>query len=449
MPNDARKMSLGLFLMPAGHHVAAWRHPDTAADAGFRLDFYKHITRRAEAAKFDFVFLADNSGVREADPLIQSRSVETANFEPLTLLSALATVTERIGLIATVSTSFNAPYHTARQFASLDLLSNGRSGWNLVTSATDQEARNFGLDQHMPHSDRYDRAAEYADVVRGLWDTFEDDSFLFDKAGGHLCDPDKIHVLNHNGPYFRVRGPLNVGRSPQGQPVLVQAGSSETGKELAAMTADVVFTAQQTTDQAVGFYSDVKRRMARYGRPQDQLKIMPGVMPVVGRTSQEADDKFETLQRLIHPDVGVALLSVVIGTDLRGLPIDGPLPELPVTNATVSRQKLLVDMARREKLTIRDLYLRTAAARGHWIVKGTPDQVADQLAERFLKHGSDGFNIMPTHFPGGLDDFIEMVLPELRRRGLFRHDYAGSTLREHLAIGRPGNRFGKLRSDVA
>jgi N-acetyl-S-(2-succino)cysteine monooxygenase len=434
------KLRLGAFLMATGHHVAAWRHPQAQADGGVNLRHYAAIARTAERAGFDMMFLADSAAVWDASPEALSRMARADHFEPLTLLSAIAAVTERIGLVATVTTTYNEPYHVARKFASLDLLSGGRSGWNLVTSANEAEAYNFGRDQHVLHADRYDRAREFAEVVTGLWDSWEDDAFLRDKESGRYFRPEKLHVLNHVGKHFRVRGPLNVARSPQGRPVLVQAGSSEAGKDLAAETAEVVFTAHQTLADAKAFYADLKGRMARYGRDPDHLKVMPGIFPVIGRIEAEAEAKYEEIQSLIHPEVGLSLLAGMLGhVDLSGYPVDGPLPELPETNAGKSRQALLVDLARREGLTIRQLYLRIAGARGHRQIRGTPTQIADQLQEWFEEGAADGFNIMPPYLPGGLDDFVELVIPELQRRGLFRTAYEGRTLRENLGLPRPAS----------
>ncbi|HVJ34545.1 MAG TPA: LLM class flavin-dependent oxidoreductase [Terriglobia bacterium] len=436
------QLKLGAFMYPAGHHVAAWRHPDVSAaattDFAYRVDF----ARKAEAAKFDLIFLADGAGVGDHRTNVLSRSDEwSIGFEPVTLLSALSVVTERIGLVATASTTFQEPYNLARFFASLDQLSQGRAGWNLVTSSAELEAKNFSSLPHLAHADRYGRANEFIDVVLGLWNSWEDDAFLRDKESGRFFDPEKLHLLNHVGRHFSVRGPLNVARSPQGHPVVVQAGSSEAGQELAARTAEVVFTAQRTLADAQKFYAELKGRLAKYGREADDLKIMPGVFPVVGRSEAEAQDKFEQLQDLIHPEIGLALLSNYIGNfDLSVYPLDGPLPDLPVTNASLSRQQLLVDLARRENLSIRQLYLRVAGARGHWQLVGTAEQIADQLEERFLNYGADGFNVMPPTVPGGLDDFIELVIPELRRRGLFRSEYEGKTLRENLGLKLPAHR---------
>ncbi len=355
------------------------------------------------------------------------------------LLAALASATERIGLISTVSTAYNAPYLLARRFASLDHLSGGRAGWNLVTSATDQEAHNFGRDQHFDHAERYAQAEEYIDVALGLWDSFTDDAFLRDKASGRYFDPAKLRIADHRGEHYRVRGPLNQPRPPQGHPVLVQAGSSEPGKELAARTAEVVFTAQQTLQDAQAFYADLKSRLARYGREPDELKIMPGLSPVLGRTQAEAEDLYAELQDLIEPQLGLALLSGMAGgLDLSAYPLDGPLPELPPSNAMKSRQALFIDLARRENLSIRQLYLKVAGARGHCTLVGDPRQIADHLEQWFTSGAADGFNIMPPLLPDGLDRFVELVVPELQRRGLFRREYQGRTLREHLGLRRPG-----------
>lgn len=436
-----RQIKLGAFLMQTGHHIAAWRHPDAQADAGRNFAHYVELARKAEAAKFDAVFLADAVGVRNTDLASLSRTARADHFEPLTLLSALAAVTSRIGLIGTVSTTYNEPYHVARKFASLDLISGGRSGWNLVTSSGEGEAQNFNLDSHVAHARRYERAAEFHQVVTGLWDTWDEDAYVGDKESGIHFDPEKFHTLNHRGAHFSVRGPLNVARSPQGQPVVVQAGASEAGRELAARTAEVIFVAHQTREEALSFYADIKGRAARHGRSPDAIRIMPGIFPIVGRTQAEADEKFARLQDLIHPVVGVHLLSAMLGADLSGHPVDGPLPELPETNGGKSRQQLLVDLARRDGLTIRQLYLRIAGARGHKQVVGTPQDIADLLQDWFENGGADGFNIMPPWLPGGLDDFIELVLPELRRRGLFRTEYEGATLREHLGLQRPASRY--------
>jgi len=438
MTQPSRQFRLGAFLMQTGHHIAGWRHPDAQEDAGSNFRHYVELARLAEAAKFDAIFFADSSGVRSTHLGSLARTARSEFFEPVTLLSALAAITERIGLIATVSTSFHEPYNVARKFASLDQISGGRAGWNLVTSSSTAEAHNFNFDELPDHTNRYQRAAEFHDVVLGLWDSWDDDAFPRDKASGIYLDTEKLHVLDHRGDFFKVRGPLNVSRSPQGRPVVVQAGASESGRELAARTAEVIFVAHQTFDEAKAFYADIKGRLPRYGRERDDVKIMPGIFPVVGRTQAGAEEKFEQLQSLVDPVVGVALLSSVIGgVDLSAYDVDGPIPDLPETNGPKSRQHLLVDLARRDKLTIRELYLRIAGARGHQQVVGTPQSIADQLQQWFEEEGADGFNIMAPYFPGGLADFVELVLPELRRRGLFRTEYEGRTLRDHLGLKRP------------
>ena len=444
------KLSLGAFLLFTGHHVAAWRHPN-ASDSQSLADFVG-FAKAAEAAKFDAVFLADAVGFRNDDVDGSQYKAHSGvyPFEPITLLSALAATTSRIGLVATASTSFSEPFNLARQFASLDRLSEGRAGWNLVTSADPAAAFNFGHIAPIPHAERYSRAEEFADVVLGLWDSWADDAFVRDRGSGLYFNPHGLHVLDHIGKHFRVKGPLNIPRSPQGRPVLVQAGSSEPGKQLAARTAEVIFTAQQTLAEAVAFYADVKGRLARYGRAPDDLKILPGVFPVVGRTEAEARDKVEELQSLISPEVGLNLLARFLGDpDILNHPVDGPIPALKETEGGKSRQALLIDLARRENLTIRDLYLCIAGARGHWQLVGTASQIADQLEERFQNYGADGFNIMSPILPTGLTDFIELVLPELRRRNLFRTEYEGRTLRDHLGLKRPANAFRPANSVAA
>jgi FMN-dependent oxidoreductase (nitrilotriacetate monooxygenase family) len=444
------QIKLGAFLLFTGHHVAAWRHPQ--ASVGTEFENYLELARLAEAAKFDAIFFADGVAARLKDVEAASRKAHSGiyPFEPITLLSALSSVTSNIGLIATASTSFSDPFNLARQFASLDRLSGGRAGWNLVTSSDPDAAYNFGHDAQILHGDRYERAEEFADVVLGLWDSFEDDTFIRDRQSGRYFDPQKLHRLDHSGKHFKVRGPLNIPRSPQGRPVLIQAGASEPGKELAARTAEAIFAAQITLEEAVAFYADVKGRLAKFGRSHDDLKILPGIFPVVGRTESEAQEKFESLQALIQPEVGLNLISQLSGVDLSAHPLDGPVPDNPpATNAGKSRQALVLDLARRENLTIRQLYLRIAGARGHWQVVGTPVQIADVLEERFENYGADGFNIMAPLMPGGLADFIELVVPELRRRGLFRTEYEGTTLRENLGLKRPANRFADTGSAAA
>ena len=438
MTTARKQIKLGAFLMQTGHHIAGWRHPQAQANAGVNFRHYVELAQKAEAAKFDAIFLADGVAVRSDNLESLARTARSDQFEPLTLLSAIAAVTERIGLIATASTTYHEPFNLARKFASLDQISGGRAGWNLVTSATNAEALNFNRTAQYAHADRYRRAAEFHDVVLGLWDSWESDAFPRDKDSGIYLDTQKLHPLRHVGEHFQVRGPLNVARSPQGRPVVVQAGASDDGRALAARTAEVIFVAHQTLEEAQTFYADIKGRVQDYGRHPDDVKIMPGIFPVVGRTQAEADEKFEQLQSLIDPVVGLGLLAGISGgLDLSGYDVDGPLPELPPTEGPQSRQRLLIDLARRDGLTIRQLYLKIAGARGHQQIVGTPETIADQLQHWFENGAADGFNIMAPWFPGGLDDFIELVLPELRRRGLFRTEYEGHTLREHLGLKLP------------
>lgn len=439
-----REMKLGAFLMVPGHHVAAWRHPDADVNGVLNLSFYKELAQTAERGKFDMVFLADSLAAK-GNKSIEGRAVN-ATFEPLTLLSALSAVTDRIGLAATVSTTYNEPYHVARKFASLDHLSNGRAGWNVVTSGSEIEALNFGKENHLLHELRYDRAKEFLDVVSGLWDTWDDDAVVKDKESGVFSAPDKIRALDHKGEWFQVQGPLNISRPPQGNPVIIQAGASESGRDFAAQYAEAIFTAWQTFDEAKQFYTDVKGRLQHYGRTAEDVKIMPGVFPIIGRTEEEADELEAKLKELIHPTVGVALLSGLISYDLSPYPVDGPLPELPdlsQINGQKSRFLLLKDIADRESYTIRQLYQHIAGARGHWSIKGTPVQIADQLEAWFNGGAADGFNVMAPYLPGGLTDFVDLVIPELQRRDLFRKKYTGSTLREHLGLRRPVSRSTK------
>ncbi|MDP4154681.1 MAG: LLM class flavin-dependent oxidoreductase [Bacillota bacterium] len=441
MTNSKREMKLGAFFMIPGHHIAAWRHPKAEASQIMNFDFIKRLAQTAERGKFDMVFLADGYAVRGKNEKVLGQTVSTL-FEPFTLLSALSSVTKHIGFVGTVSTTFNDPFNVARRFASLDHLSGGRAGWNVVTSSTDTEARNFNLEKQLLHEKRYERAEEFVDVVTKLWDSWEDDAIIIDKESAQYADAGKIHAINHKGEWFSVSGPLNISRPVQGHPVVVQAGSSEAGKELAARTAEVIFTAWQTLEEAQAFYADVKGRMAKYGRSPEELKIMPGVFPVIGRTEEEAEQNKKLLEELIPEEAGVSLLSGQLSVDLSGYPVDGPLPDLPELeqiNGGKSRFKLVKDLAEREKLTIRQLYQRIAGARGHREIKGTPEHIADQMQEWFENGAADGFNVMPPYLPGGLEDFVNSVIPVLQQRGLFRTEYTGSTLRENLGLKRPEN----------
>lgn len=433
-------MCLGAFLYPTGYHVAAWRHPDVPSDAGVNIRHYTELARTAERGLFDFLFLPDSAAMRGKDLSALSRTAirYVAQFEPLTLLGALAAVTERIGLTATVSSSYNEPYHVARKIASLDHISSGRAGWNLVTSQNPEEALNFGWDSQPDHAARYGRAREFAEVVDGLWRSWDEDGFVRDKEQGLFFDPAKLHVLAHQGEHFTVRGPLNVPRSPQGLPVTIQSGSSEAGRDLAARYADIVFTAQFGFDGAHAFRTDIKDRAERQGRDPDSVKVLVGVMPFVGEDAVEAQAKSDRLQELIHPEVALSLLgSELGGVDLGGCDPDGPLPELPPSNAGKSRQALLVEMAESEGLSVLELARRVAGSRGHWQPVGAAEECADELERWFREGAADGFIVIPAQLPGSLGDFVDTVIPSLQRRGVFRRSYHGRTLREHLGLPRP------------
>ena len=435
-------MKLGLFIAGSGHHIAAWRDPNTDAEAVLSLRHYADMARLAERGCFDLLFTADTNATFGPDDIdVWSHTTGALRLEPLTLLSALAVMTERIGLVSTATTTYLEPYHVARLFASLDQISLGRAGWNLVTSQAAAEALNFNRASHVPHGERYDRAAEFAEVVLGLWDSWEDGAVAADKASGLYFHPERLHFLNHAGAQFAVRGPLTIKRSPQGRPVIVHAGQSEAGRELAAAIAEVIFTVQQDLDEARSFYADMKARAQKHGRSPEHMKIMPGVMTVVGRTREEAEAKYARLQALIHPVLGVKTLSDIVGMDLSSYPLDGPLPEPPRTNTQQGRQKVVLDMARRENLTIRELYMRVSGARAHRTICGTAAEIADTLEEWYRTGAADGFNIMPLTFPEGLEDFVGAVIPELQRRGLFRRAYEGRTLRENLGIPVPASRW--------
>lgn len=436
-----RKMRLGAFLMAGGHHIAAWRHPDAHAQAGTDIDHFIQLAQIAERGAFDMIFVEDAAAIRERNPDMASQAARSTAFEPLSLLAALAVNTRHIGLVATASTTYNEPYGLARTFAAIDQLSGGRAGWNLVTSASELEAENFASSGLRPHSQRYERAEEFADAALALWDGVEDGAYLPDGANGDFADRRRLHPVQYEGKHFSVNGVLESPRSPQGRPIMVQAGASDVGKELAARTADVVFAASQTIAEAQAYYSDVKARLAKYGRQPDDIKIMPGISPIVGATEDEAKAKYRALQELIPDAVGVALLASYLSIqDLSAYPLDGPLPEMPETNLIQSRQQLIIDLGKRESLSIRELARHFAGARGHWQVAGTPVQIADAMEERFAAGAADGFNVMAPLFPSGLEDFVTLVVPELRRRGLFRNDYESRTLRGNLGVSAPAKR---------
>jgi N-acetyl-S-(2-succino)cysteine monooxygenase len=436
-PADA-KMRLGMFINAEGHHVAGWRHPESRAGAGQDIQHYVEMARAAERGKFDMLFKADSQSTFGPDDVNNwKRGTSACQFEPITLFSALAMVTRNIGLVATSSTTYNDPFHVARFFGSLDRLSGGRAGWNLVTSSAASEAYNFSYDAHVPHADRYERAREFVQVVMGLWECWEPDAFVGDKEKGLYFDPAKLHFLNHRGKHFKVRGPLTVLPSPQRRPVVVQAGQSEDGRDLAAETAEVLFAVQQRVEPARDAYRDIKSRMLAKGRRPESLLIMPGVMPVIGDTIEEAEAKFDELNQLILPDQGLPVLSDIVGTDLSKYPLDGPLPPKPPINTQQGRQAVVYELAEREGLSIRQLYQKLTGQRAHRVICGTAQSVADDLEMWFKTGGADGFNIMPLIFPSGLEDIVTKLIPELQRRGLFRKEYESTTLRGNLGIVEP------------
>lgn len=435
-----RQLKLGAFMRPVSIHTGAWRYPGAWPDANFNLTRLKYLVQRLEEARFDAFFMADHLAVLNMPMAALRRSHTVTSFEPFTLLSALSQCTSRIGLVATASTTFDEPYHIARRFASLDHLSEGRAGWNIVTTSNPDAARNFGRDSHVPHDQRYTRAREFYDVVTGLWDSWADDAFVRDVAGGDFFDPERLHVLAHRGASLSVQGPLNIARPVQGWPLIVQAGASEPGRQLAAETAEVVFTSVPSLAEGQRFYADVKGRMAAAGRHPDHLKILPGAFVVLGHTDEEARATRSRLDSLVHMDSGMAALSIALGHDASGFDLDGPLPEVPPSNESKSGQERVIALARRENLTVRQLAQRLAGYGGLAFV-GSVRTVADEM-ERWLKEeGADGFNIMFPWLPGGLDVFVEQLVPELQRRGIFRTEYEGTTLRENLGLPRPGNRF--------
>jgi FMN-dependent oxidoreductase (nitrilotriacetate monooxygenase family) len=435
-----RQLKLGAFMRPASIHTGAWRYPGAYPDANFNFKHLKRFAQTLERGKFDAFFMADHLALLNMPIEALKRSHTVTSFEPFTLLSALAGATEHIGLIATASTTFDAPFHVARRFASLDHISNGRAGWNIVTTSNPDAALNFGLEEHMEHGERYLRAREFYDVVTGLWDSFADDAFIRDAEKGLFFDPAKLHVLNHKGKYYSVRGPLHIARPVQGWPVIVQAGASEAGRQLAAETAEMVFAAGSTLANGQRFYADVKGRMEKLGRERDHLKILPGAFVVVGESVEEARKKRALLDSLVHYDSAIASLSISLGHDASRFDPDAPLPEIPDTNESKSARERVVDLARRENLTVRQLAQRLGGYAGLAFV-GTPKTIADEMEEWLFTEASDGFNVMFPYLPEGLDDFVDKVVPELQRRGIFRRDYEGTTLRENLGLPRPGNRF--------
>jgi FMN-dependent oxidoreductase (nitrilotriacetate monooxygenase family) len=435
-----RQLKLGAFMRPASIHTGAWRYPGAFPDANFNFAHLKRFAQTLERAKFDAFFMADHLAVLNMPLDALKRSHTVTSFEPFTLLSALAMVTEHIGLVATGSTTFDAPYHVARRFASLDHLSGGRAGWNIVTTSNPDAALNFGLTEHVEHGERYRRAREFYDVVTGLWDSWADDAFIRDAANGLYFDPAKLHVLDHKGKHYSVRGPLNIARPVQGWPVIVQAGASDAGRQLAAETAEAVFTAQSSLEVGREFYADVKGRMEKAGRSRDEMKIMPACFVVVGDTVEEAREKRARLDGLVDYANAIASLSIALGHDASDFDPDAPLPDIPESNASKSGRERAIALAQREQLTVRQLAQRLGGYTGLAMV-GTAETIADEMAEWLTSEACDGFTVMFPYLPGGLDDFVDRVVPELQRRRIFRREYEGRTLRENLGLKRPANRY--------
>src|SRR6185369_6357678 len=420
MSGKRREMHFGVFVLGTGNHSAGWRY-DGAATSNNDLAVIQEIARQAERGKFDLLFVSDGLVMDPGDhPSFLCR------FEPTTLISALSASTSHIGLGATVSTSFGEPYHVARTFGSIDHITGGRAAWNVVTSSAGKAALNFSREAHMEHDLRYEVAQEFVDVVKGLWDCWEDGAIVADKATGVFIDASKVRPLDHRGRFFQVKGPINMARCPQGHPVIIQAAGSEAGLELAARTADVVFSVVQELSAARRAYRDLKGRMAKYGRTPDQITVLPGVMPIIGSTEAEARDKLSRLQSWLTPTNALTLVTSRIGYDVTGFPLDGPVPAPPPDASSQTFSRVLYETARRENMTLRDLYNLTAAARGHWVLCGTPKHIADTLEEWFVEEAADGFNVLPPYFPGALSDFVDLVVPELQARGLFRREYGGT-----------------------
>ncbi|MEU1984912.1 LLM class flavin-dependent oxidoreductase [Nocardia sp. NPDC019395] len=440
------QLHLNAFLMGVGHHEAAWRHPRTDARNVQRVGYFQELARTAERGKLDSVFFADYLAVGHRI----ERNTQTI-FEPITLLSAMAVATERIGLIATASTGYTEPYNLARALASLDQISAGRAGWNIVTSVGTDEAANFGYDAVPEHAGRYRRAEEFVEVATALWDSWEHDALVLDTDAGVFADPDKVHTVDHAGERFTVRGPLNVPASAQGRPLLVQAGSSGSGKDFAGRWAEAIFTAQRSIAEGQDFYRDVKARAVAAGRGPDEVKILPGIVPFIAESEAAARRLEQEFTELISPEYALRQLSQMVGVDLSGYPLDAPLPPLPPIDriqGNKSRYQLVKDLAKRESLTVGRLIAELGGGRGHRTVAGTPEQIADDLQRWFEAGAADGFNVMPPYLPGGLTDFVARVVPILQARGLFRTDYTETTLRGHYGLGSHIGRYAPVAAGV-
>ncbi len=439
---EPRRLRLAAFMRPVSLHTAAWRYPGAFPDANFNFAHIQRFAQTLERGCIDAFFMADHLAVLNMPMDALKRSATVTSFEPMTLLPALAMVTKHLGLIATGSTTYDEPYHVARRFASLDHISAGRAGWNVVTTSNPDASRNFGREDHLEHAERYARAREFFDVVTGLWDSWADDAFIRDVDSGIYSDPAKLHVLDHKGKYLSVRGPLNIGRPVQGWPVIVQAGASDTGRQLCAEVAEAVFTAQSNIAAGRAFYADVKGRAEKIGRDPDHIKILPGVMIYIGDSLDEAQAKRAKLDALVYYDSAIAALSIALGHDASKFDPDGPLSEIPESNASKSARERTIELARRENLTVRQLAQRLGGHSGLSML-GTPKMIADQMEEWLVTRASDGFTLQFPYLPAGLDDVVERLIPELQRRGLFRRAYEGGTLRENLGLPRPENRFFK------
>ncbi|MBO1358804.1 LLM class flavin-dependent oxidoreductase [Acetobacter sacchari] len=435
MPQE-RKIKLGLILHGVGRTWDDWRHPDRDVRASTSLSFYRAQAQQAERGRFDFLFVADSLSINE-----KSSPHYLYRFEPLTILSALAAVTEHIGLVGTLSVSYTEPFNVARQFASLDHISGGRAGWNVVTSWLSDTAANFGKAAHPAHHERYRIAAEHLSVVQGLWDSWEDDALVGDKQGGVFVDAAKLHRLDHVGPYFQVRGPLNIGRSPQGQPVIFQAGASEDGKDFAARHAEVVFCGPQNLEEAQTYYRDLKARAERLGRPDGAPFILPGAAPIVGRTDEEAEAYYQELSELTSIDTGLGFLSRAFNDhDFRQYDLDGPFPDVARIgqDSNQSASQRILERVRAGNLTVRQIARELSTPRGDFV--GSPEKVADALQRWFENEGADGFVIFEA-LPGQLERFVDLVVPVLQQRGLLRVEYEHDTFRENLGLPFPSNRY--------
>ena len=437
--SSSSSLHLNAFLHDIGHHEAAWRLPESNPFDTVSVEHYIRLARIAEAGTFDSIFFADGPALQN-DPRYRPIGI----LEPTTLLAALAVSTQHIGLIATASTSYGEPYDLARRFASIDHISHGRAGWNIVTTANRAAALNFGLDDRALHADRYERAEEFVEVAKKLWDSWEDDAPIGDKRAGIFADGARIHEIDHEGKFYSVAGPLNAPRSPQGYPLLVQAGQSESGRRFAARHAEAVFTTQRSLADGQAFYADMKARVVAAGRRPEQIVILPGIVPILGSTEAEAREREHAFDEQIVPEYGLHQISKYFDVDLTAADLDGPLPEVPPEDEIEgfkSRSSLVANLAHGERLTIRQLLAKLGWGRGHRSLVGTPEQIADDIELWFTEGAADGFNIMPPALPRDLETFVEHVIPDLRRRGLFRHEYAGTTLREHYGLERPQSQY--------